>query len=68
VIGDDDVWYLADAIPDGSSAAVALIEHRWAIPLRDKIIATDGVVLADQWVHPIDLMAVGAALADSEAK
>ncbi len=58
---DEDVWYLADAIPEGMSAAVALIEHRWAIPLRDKIAAADGVVLADAWVHPADLVAVGAA-------
>ena len=69
VIGEDEVWYLADAIPDGSSAAIALIEHRWAIPLRDKLMAADGVVLADEWVHPADLMALGAALtAGSEAR
>jgi uncharacterized membrane protein len=59
-----DVWYLADAIPDGSSAAVALIEHLWAIPFRDKIVAAGGVVLADEWIHPADLVAVGAKMAD----
>jgi hypothetical protein len=40
-----------------------LIEHRWAIPLRDKILANDGIVLADEWIHPADLIAVGAAAA-----
>lgn len=64
MIGESDVWYLADAIPEGSSAAVALIEHRWAIPLRDKLLDADGVVLADEWIHPADLIAVGAAFAD----
>jgi uncharacterized membrane protein len=58
---DADVWYLADAIPEGTSAAIALIEHRWAIPLREKIQAAGGVALADQWVHPEDLIAVGLA-------
>jgi uncharacterized membrane protein len=62
VIDDEDVWFLADAIPEGTSAAVALIEHLWAIPLREKLIAADGVVLADQWVHPTDLIALGAAV------
>ena len=62
-IGEEDVWYLADALPDGSSAAVALIEHRWAIPLRDKLMAAGGMVLADEWIHPADLIAVGAAVA-----
>jgi uncharacterized membrane protein len=58
---DDEVWYLQDAIPEGHSAAVALIEHRWAIPLRDKIVEAGGVALADEWIHPADLVAIGAA-------
>jgi len=61
--GDAEVWYLADAIPEGGSAAVALIEHLWAIPLRDKLVAAGGVTLADEWIHPKDLLAVGAAAA-----
>jgi uncharacterized membrane protein len=60
ILDEGQVWYLADAIPVGSSAAVALIEHRWAIPLRDKIAASGGVALADEWIHPADLVAVGA--------
>jgi uncharacterized membrane protein len=67
MIGDDEVWYLGDALPEGTSAAVVLIEHTWAIPLRDKLMAADGVVIADEWIHPADLMAVGAALASAEA-
>jgi uncharacterized membrane protein len=60
---EDDVWFLADAIPEGSTAAIALIEHRWAIPLRDKIADEGGITLADQWIHPADLIAVGAMAA-----
>ncbi len=62
VFSEDEVWYLADAIPDDGWAAVALLEHRWAIPLRDAIIAAGGVALADEWIHPADLVAVGAEL------
>ena len=65
MLDEADVWFLADAIPEGTSAAVALIEHRWAIPLRDKIIAADGVVLADEWVHPADLVAIGLHAAEA---
>jgi uncharacterized membrane protein len=64
---DADVWYLADAIPEGTSAAIALIEHRWAIPLREKIREAGGVPLADQWVHPEDLIAIGLAAAEAGA-
>ena len=59
IFDEDEVWYLADSIPNGTSAAIALIEHRWAIPLREKIQAAGGVSLADEWVHPEDLVAVG---------
>jgi uncharacterized membrane protein len=67
LFGDDEVWYLSDAIPEGSSAAIALIEHRWAIPLRDKIIDAGGTALADEWIHPADLVAIGAAASDAVA-
>jgi uncharacterized membrane protein len=63
LFSDSEVWYLADAIPEGKSAAIALIEHRWAIPLRDKIIDAGGMTLADEWIHPADLVAIGAAAA-----
>ncbi len=59
-----DAWYLADAIPPGDSAAIALIEHRWAIPLRDAILRAGGLPLADEWVHPTDLIAAGAMAAE----
>ena len=60
VFDDDAVWYLGDAIPEGTAAAVALLEHRWAIPLRDKIAQAGGLTLSDAWVHVADLVAVGA--------
>jgi uncharacterized membrane protein len=62
VLGDEVMWSVADTIPMGTTAAVALIEHRWAIPLRDAIREAGGVPLADSWVHPEDLLAVGASL------
>jgi uncharacterized membrane protein len=65
LFGDNEVWYLSDAIPEGSSAAIVLIEHRWAIPLREKIIDNGGTALADEWIHPADLVAIGAAASDA---
>ena len=63
VFDDDQVWYVADSIPNGTAAAVALLEHRWAIPLRGAIRGAGGALLADSWVHPTDLVAVGLAAA-----
>lgn len=65
LLAADDAWYLADAIPPGTAAAIALIEHRWAIPLRDAIEAAGGSSLVDAWVHPEDLIAIGAAAGSS---
>jgi len=56
---DEDVWYVDDAIPNGTAAAVALLEHRWAIPLREGIRDAGGFHLADAWIHPADLVGIG---------
>jgi uncharacterized membrane protein len=56
---ESDVRDVADAIPPGSSAGIALIEHRWAIPLRSAITGAGGVSLRDQWVSAADLATAG---------
>jgi uncharacterized membrane protein len=63
--GEGQEWYVADAIPPGTTAAIALLEHVWASPLRDAIANAGGVTLADEWIHPEDLVAVGIAASDS---
>jgi uncharacterized membrane protein len=67
VFDNADTWYVDDAIPPGSAAAIALLDHRWAIGLRDAIREAGGFHLADAWVHPADLIAIGAASADKAA-
>jgi hypothetical protein len=53
--GDEgDTWSVLDVIPTDTMCVVALIEHRWAIPLRDSIQKTGGRTLADAWIHPDD--------------
>ena len=61
---DEEVWYVDDAIPNGTAAAVALLEHRWAIPLREGIRNAGGFHLADAWIHPADLVAIGVVAAE----
>ena len=59
----EDVWVLAEQIPPGMTAAIAMLEHTWAVPLRDAITDAGGVVLADEWIHPEDLVRYGAEAA-----
>ncbi|MGX7678489.1 DUF6325 family protein [Jatrophihabitans sp. DSM 45814] len=65
LIGDEGLWSIADEIPAGTTAAVALIEHRWAIPLRDAIRRAGGVPIVDSWIHPEDLVLYGAVAAQA---
>jgi uncharacterized membrane protein len=61
----DDVWYIEDVLEDAEAAAVVLIEHRWAVGLREAIGEAGGFHLADAWVHPLDLVSIG--LMEAEA-
>ncbi len=65
LISDEEAWYVADMIPNGSAAAIILIEHLWAIPLRDAIVSAGGIALADGWIHASDLIEVGVGVADA---
>ena len=51
VFDESDVWYLADALPVGMAAAIVVLEHRWAIPLRNAITRPAGGA-GGQWLHP----------------
>ena len=64
VIDEAEVWDVADTIEPGGAAALALIEHLWAIPLRDAIARAGGVPVSDAWVHPLDLVEIGLMAAD----
>jgi uncharacterized membrane protein len=64
LIDDSQVWDLSDSLPNGSAAAIALIEHLWADPLRDAIARAGGVPVSDRWVHPLDLVEVGLMRAE----
>jgi uncharacterized membrane protein len=64
VIDESQVWNVADTIEPGGAAAIALIEHLWAGPLRDAIARAGGVPVSDAWVHPLDLVEIGLLAAD----
>jgi uncharacterized membrane protein len=55
----EDAWDALATIPEESAAALILLEHRWAIPLRDAIGRAGGVRLASDFISPLDLVAVG---------
>jgi hypothetical protein len=54
-----ELWDVADSIPPDPATAIALIEHRWAIGLRDAIQRAGGAAIADARVSSDDLAALG---------
>jgi uncharacterized membrane protein len=61
-------WDVLSEIPEDSAAAILLIEHRWAIPLRDAVRRANGFPISDGFIHPEDLVAIGMlAAAEAEA-
>jgi len=67
VFDDEAEWDVIEEIPNGSAAALLLIEHHWAVPLRDAVARVGGYRIADGMITPYDLVAIGLASAE-EAK
>src|SRR5499427_7593415 len=67
VFGDAGDWDVLEDIPNDSAAALILIEHHWAVPLRDAIARAGGFRLSDGFISPLDLVEIGV-LSVGEAK
>ena len=67
VFGDADEWDVLEDIPNDSAAALILLEHHWAVPLRDAIARAGGFRVSDGFISPFDLVAIGLMTAE-EAK
>ncbi len=56
---DEDAWDVIEEIPNDSAAALILLEHHWAVPLRDAIDRAGGFRISDGFISPFDLVAIG---------
>ena len=59
VFSDEQAWDVIDEIPNDSAAALILLEHHWAVPLRDAIVRAGGFRISDGFISPLDLVAIG---------
>ena len=62
-----DEWDVIDDIPNDSAAALILVEHHWAVGLRDAIARAGGTRLGDAFISPVDLVDIGLLSADEVA-
>ena len=63
-IDSDDMDEIADRIPRGTAAAFILLEHLWAIGVKESLRNTGGVVIAQGWLTPATLIAMGMEAAE----
>ena len=61
---DDEAWDVLEEIPDDSAAALILLEHHWAVPLRDSIARAGGFRISDGFISPVDLIEIGLLSAE----
>jgi uncharacterized membrane protein len=67
VFTEEEGWDVLEDIPTDSAAALILLEHHWAVPLRDAIARAGGFRISDGFISPLDLIDIGLMSAE-EAK
>lgn len=63
VLPEEEGWDVLEDIPNDSAAALVLIEHHWAVPLRDAVLRAGGFRISDAFISPLDLVNLGLASA-----
>jgi uncharacterized membrane protein len=64
VFGGAEEWDVLEDIPNDSAAALILLEHHWAVPLRDAIARANGFRITDGFNSPLDLVGIGLMTAE----
>ena len=64
VFTDENAWDVLEDIPNDSAAALVLIEHHWAVGLRDAIARAGGYRVSDGFISPLDLVEIGLVSAE----
>jgi uncharacterized membrane protein len=64
VFSEETAWDVLEEIPPDTAGLLVLLEHRWAIPLRDAIARAGGFRLASEFISPLDLVAIGLVEAE----
>lgn len=59
LMDEDDMWDVLEELPLDAAAALVLLEHRWAIPLREKLAAAGGFPISAGMISPLDLVEIG---------
>jgi hypothetical protein len=59
----EGTWNLGEVLSPGSRAVVALLEHRWALGLRDAMQSAGGAIRYESWLDEDDRATLEGLLA-----
>ena len=63
-LSQDDLDEIADRIPRGTAATFIMLEHLWAIGLKEAMRNAGGEVIGQGWISPATLIAMGESMAE----
>ena len=64
VFSAEDAWDVVEDIPQDTAALLLMVEHHWAVPLRDAVARANGFRIADGFINPYDLVSIGLMTAE----
>jgi uncharacterized membrane protein len=65
---EEEAWDVLEEIPNGTAAALILLEHHWAVGLRDAVARAGGFRVSDGFISPLDLIGIGLLTAEEAAE
>lgn len=64
-ITEEDILEIAEAVPEGTAAAVLIIEYLWAKKLKEAVRDGGGILVSQGMLKPESLVPVGEELAEA---
>ena len=58
VFDEGDIFRVTQSLPNDTSAALVLIEHRWAKSLLASVERAGGLELSNDWLHHDDVLTI----------
>jgi uncharacterized membrane protein len=56
LFNENDAFRVTRSLPNSMSAALVLIEHLWAKPLREAVERAGGTELSNEWIRPEEIL------------
>jgi hypothetical protein len=66
-VAAEELWDLSEVVPPGGRVVVAVLEHCWAVNLRDALLAAGAALRYETWLDAEDRARLEALIDEPEA-